>query len=518
MKRIFTFYLLLTSLFSGKLIAQPSCIALGCASNYGSITANTSGPDVNDPNLGCYGPYNYKQVYWQYFYAPSGGNFTQTYHQTSIGAPINLNFVVFDMGTIAPSSFSCPIDASAWTESLCATTDRGSADVGPGLNGDILTTDAGHFYAIAIIVWDGTDPSYTFTIGTPQLGGVNLTAANCSAFPRSCIPLGCAANYGTINANTSGPDKNNPDLGCYGSYNYKQIYWQFFYAPTSDNFTQTYHQTSTGNPINLNFVIFDMGISAPPPITCPINVSGWTQALCAITDRGSADVGPGLNGDIFITDAGHFYAIAIILWDNTDPAYSFTIGDPQLGGSDLTSANCVNIALPVKLISFDAKINNCAVDLNWKAASEIDFKNYEVQYSTNGTDYKTIATISGNGSNQTYSYRHTSPPQGKIDYRLKMVDIDGKFEYSKTISLKVDCNNSEINVYPNPVTDILKINIRNTDGNTIIANLFDNNGKLIYSGKMVSGVSTINMAGFAKGIYLLRLKGNSEAQNIKIIK
>jgi hypothetical protein len=67
--------------------------------NYGTINANTSGPDVNDRGLGCYAPYNYKQVYWQFFYAPVSAEFTQTYHQASTGAPINLNYIVFDMGT-----------------------------------------------------------------------------------------------------------------------------------------------------------------------------------------------------------------------------------------------------------------------------------------------------------------------------------------------------------------------------------------------------------------------------------
>lgn len=519
MKKIYSLLFILGSFCFGKAVAQPSCISLGCARNHGEITANTLGPDVNDPGLGCYGPYKYKQVYWQFFYAPISASFTQTYHQTSTGGPINLNFLVFDMGTKVPSSFDCPIDGSRWGLEICGLYDRGSADVGPGLNGENLTTAAGHFYAIAIIVWEATDPSYSFTIGTPQLGGVDLANDNCNAFPPTCIPLGCAANYGTINANTSGPDLKDPNLGCYAPYNYKQVYWQFFYAPISADFTQTYHQTSTGAPINLNYIVFDMGTSAQPPTTCPVDASGWAQEICGLYDRGAADVGPGLNGENLTTLAGHYYAIAIILWDNTDPSYSFTIGTPRLGGTDLSFANCTKITLPVKLTSFTGQADNCAVDLHWKAHASNNFSYYELQYSTDGTIFSTVTRISADPSNLAYSYRHLNAAYGKIYYRLKMIYPDDKFDFSKKITLNFTCANSEVSVYPNPVSDILNIHITNPNGDAVTGSLFDITGKLIYTSKMIGETNAINMSKFPTGIYLLTIKNNSSLiQNIKIIK
>jgi hypothetical protein len=427
-----------------------------------------------------------------------------------------------DMGIAVPS-LSCPINAAGWPNVMCATIDRGSADVGPGLNGETVTTTAGHYYAIAIILWDGTDPSYSFTIGTPQLGGVDLLPTNCTVIPQggppSCIPLGCAGNY-NITANTSGPDKNDPNLGCYGTATYKQVYWEFFYSPSGGDFTQTFHQTSTGSPINLNFVAFAMGTTPPPPIRCPIDESGWIQKVCAVTDRGSADVGPGLNGDVLTTTAGFYYAIAIILWDGTDPSYSFTMGTPQIGGVDLDASNCAGVALPVKLISFNAQVSHCTVDLTWKEASETNFSHYEVQYSTNsGASFETIASMPGGQSSHTYSYQHMNPAQGKVYYRLKMVDIDGKFDYSKTLALNLNCDRNEVMVYPNPVTDLLNINVANPDGKPITCILFDGNGKMMYTGKLASGTNTVDMSKFPKGIYLLSLKNtDSEIKNMKIIK
>ena len=158
--------------------------------------------------------------------------------------------------------------------------------------------------------------------------------------------------------------------------------------------------------------------------------------------------------------------------------------------------------------------------MDWTAESQSHFKNYEVQYSNDGIKFQTIATIAGalKGSNQKYSYQHNNPRQGNIFYRLKMMDKNGKFEYSKIIALKLNCNRSSLMVYPNPVTDILNINITNLQNDVTVASLFDTNGKLIYSGEMVSGTNMIDMTKFAKGVYLLKLKNNVETQNIKIIK
>lgn len=119
---------------------------------------------------------------------------------------------------------------------------------------------------------------------------------------------------------------------------------------------------------------------------------------------------------------------------------------------------------------------------------------------------------------QNYSYQHKSPQQGIIYYRLKMQNVDSKFEYSKIISLNLNCSQNNVFVYPNPVTNIPNINIANSQSVLKIASLFDSYGKLIYSGKLVSGTNSIDMSTFAKGIYWLSLKSNSETQTIKIIK
>src|SRR4030095_11674631 len=172
--------------------------------------------------------------------------------------------------------------------------------------------------------------------------------------------------------------------------------------------------------------------------------------------------------------------------------FTFDVGAPTLDGAPLAPINCPPITLPVKLTSFDAKVSNCSVSLDWTAATETDFSNYEVQSSTDGSAFKTIASKPVNAPNQKYSYLDPSPAQGNIYYRLKMVNLDGSFEYSKVIAMKLNCNRSEIVVYPTPVTDILNINVTNAQDNETQASLFDNSGRLVHSQRLISGTNTIN--------------------------
>ena len=189
----------------------------------------------------------------------------------------------------------------------------------------------------------------------------------------------------------------------------------------------------------------------------------------------------------------------------------------------MTGANCLNIVLPLKLSSFGARVNNCNVNLNWVSESETDFKNYKIESSTDGQNFKAIATISplqnNTSSVQQYSYQDKSPQQGKVYYRLKMINIDGSFTYSNTIVMNLDCNKSSVVVYPNPVSDMLNVNVTNSDDNATTANLFDPDGRMVYTKKLISGTNLIDMKKFPKGLYLLELHTNKgETQHFKIIK
>ena len=367
---------------------------------------------------------------------------------------------------------------------------------------------------------------------------VLLFISSAKTFSQSCISLGCASAHTAVTTDGNLPsipvDIGEVPGSCYvgASSGYKQIFWEFFFSPLGGDFVQGFSESAGGtNLLDLDYVTYDVGTTAPL-ISCPINITGWTELDCINIGSGAQTTGPGQpggQGNTFTTVALHYYAIAIVVWQGPDvvwageptggaASYQFDASVPTLGGAALTVLNCVDIALPVKLSAFTAKVNNCAINLNWTSEIESDFNNYEVQYSSDGKDFATIASLPAQTTSKNYSFQQNNPPQGKAYYRLRMVDIDGKLDYSKTIAMKLDCGKRQVFVYPNPVTDVLNINITNSQDNSTRAKLFDANGRLIYSNNMISGTNTVNMVNYPKGIYLLQLINTTEVQNLKIIK
>jgi hypothetical protein len=282
-------------------------------------------------------------------------------------------------------------------------------------------------------------------------------------FSQDCVVLGCAAAHTNQVANVGVlTDQALPfSNGCFplGSQ-YRQLVWQFFIS-NGGNYKQQFTPTNAGDPLNINWVMFDMnGVPPSTNATCAdvaANVGSWTMIACGSILSPGTTQGP---GDASLpngvgTNSGSHYAIAVVIDQSAQASYSFDIGAPtsDIGAGDepLTAANC-DILLPVKLSSFGARVSNCATSLNWTSEIESGFKNYEVEYSSSGANFKTIAVVpAGNitGAPQKYSYTDPTPRQGNVYYRLKMVDTDGKFDYSKIVVMKINCNESQLTVYPN---------------------------------------------------------------------
>jgi hypothetical protein len=345
----------------------------------------------------------------------------------------------------------------------------------------------------------------------------------------SCRVLGCADNYGTIVTDNTTPDTtftNGLSFCFLPAIPFKQVYWEYFYTgPVNALFSQSFTPPNSADSVDVDWAIFEIP-GLPANLDCPVNTTGWVEQVCFTSFTPGVATGPGIGTDpTFNATANQYYAVAIIVPSGQAhtgvASYTFTIDAPSLNGSPLTALNCAGLVLPVKLSAFNARMNNCGVNLEWTAESETDFKNYEVQYSTDGTSFKTIATLpaaENSGAPQKYSYKDANPAQGTAFYRLKMLDIDGKFSYSKVVTTKLDCVKNPFSVYPNPVTDILTVNNSGPQNENATVKLFDNNGKLIYSHKLLGGTNTVNTHHLPGGIYLLQLNNGIEMQSIKIIK
>lgn len=119
-------------------------------------------------------------------------------------------------------------------------------------------------------------------------------------------------------------------------------------------------------------------------------------------------------------------------------------------------------ALPVELTSFTALSSGSKILLNWQTATEVNNYGFEIQRKEINDEWKKLAFVNGHGNSnspKSYSYDDNNPTGGsKIRYRLKQIDIDGKFEYSDEVEVAyVPKEFTLYQNYPNPFNPATKI-------------------------------------------------------------
>ena len=174
-----------------------------------------------------------------------------------------------------------------------------------------------------------------------------------------------------------------------------------------------------------------------------------------------------------------------------------------------------SIILPVTLLDFNAVLEGRKVNTLWHVANEGSTKLYEVEHSANGAAYKKAGVVIATQKN-SYSFIHNDPVIGKNYYRLKILDKDGKFTYSKIREVELS-ENGFVKIYPNPFRDILYINIKSGDGKPSQLKILNGYGQQVYLGKM-NGMATIKTNTWAAGTYLVQIAEGHATQTFKIQK
>ena len=188
-------------------------------------------------------------------------------------------------------------------------------------------------------------------------------------------------------------------------------------------------------------------------------------------------------------------------------------------GTEYTLASNSADPLPVELRSFTAKIINNAVKLNWKTETEVDNYGFDIERTTDKSNWKAIGFVEGHGNSNSpkeYNFSDSDIGQsGKYYYRLNQIDTDGKFEYSDVVSVEVGAPGDYYlsQNYPNPFNPntIIKYNIPQESFVTIkIYDVIGNEVQALVNSKQEAGVYEVNFnaGNLASGMYFYRMQTN----------
>ena len=244
-------------------------------------------------------------------------------------------------------------------------------------------------------------------------------------------------------------------------------------------------------------------------VSCRVtNLNGFTTYLNSAIAK--ADIGSGdTNSLVNVADSSNNGDTTV-----TDPNKNGNAGDigenvptPFLFGT-----------LPVKFIDVKASfINKTTASVQWQIATPVlNAGEFEIEISYNASSWTKIGSIPiTEASRGLYNFVQYNISTGKLYYRIRQIDKDGSFSFSKIVLLNNKKTAGSFIIYPNPANDVIKISAPINTTATVL--LFDAVGRKLISTIISNNTSEISTANIPSGTYLLQVTGFDAVQIQKIV-
>lgn len=207
--------------------------------------------------------------------------------------------------------------------------------------------------------------------------------------------------------------------------------------------------------------------------------------------------------------------------------------DPSAGIDDIRITSAV--ILPLNLLDFIANKENSKVKLKWTTSYEQNFSRFDVEKSNDAVLFKTIGSVPAKAtsliSKSVYDFEDKESEQQVVYYRLKMLDRDGKINFSKIVSVATGPeNNNGLSLQSYAVDgDVLKLTVLSKSEAVVNVDVYDLKGKLIVTRKgekITSGINpiSIDVSTLPTAAYILNIntqketKGSPQAITQKFVK
>ena len=183
--------------------------------------------------------------------------------------------------------------------------------------------------------------------------------------------------------------------------------------------------------------------------------------------------------------------------------------------------------LPVVLTPLKGYYSKGVSHLYWKSLQESNSSHFEIERSNDGTNFVMVGKVTARSISDkevNYSFDDIRSNVGLNYYRLKLLDKDGKFQYSNIELLNVNIEGINVTaIYPGPFTDKVNVVISSEVKTQSNINLFDNTGKLLVSqqtvlNKGVTSLAVDNLGHLSKGLYIIKVQAGETIIVKKLIK
>jgi len=177
------------------------------------------------------------------------------------------------------------------------------------------------------------------------------------------------------------------------------------------------------------------------------------------------------------------------------------------------------VLLALKDASFIATKTAAGVQLDWRSTTAEGPSLFTVERSANGSEFTAIGTVNAPATTAeaAQSFTDHTPPSPMAYYRVKSTDADGRITYSKTLVVRIDNSIGGMQVYPNPASSAIQLQLTAPKG-VVLIEVKDLGGRTVQTMQMVSQgnavYTTMDISKLAKGVYTITA-GNSSTLLMK---
>jgi hypothetical protein len=172
-------------------------------------------------------------------------------------------------------------------------------------------------------------------------------------------------------------------------------------------------------------------------------------------------------------------------------------------------------ALPVTLVSFAGNHTANEVRLKWSVGDAVNFDRFEIEKGTNDSGFIPIGTLAYHNDKTDYTFSdQIATDASRLFYRLKMIDVDGKFSYSPILMISNGHELSDFRVFPNPANSTVVVSGLQNHGNLAVHNM---TGTLIEQVPVNSSSFLLDISRLPRGIYSVIYNNGRKSETKKLM-